>query len=151
MLYIVADHAGFEIKTFLLEKLTKTTLEFIDLTPELQEGDDYPDVATILADKIKSEIEAGHSPKGIALCGSGQGICMALNRHPHIRAATALKREIVRLSRLHNDANVLCLPGAFINTTKAVKLVKVFANTPFSKIRRHERRIEKLSPKIETK
>jgi ribose 5-phosphate isomerase B len=151
MLYIASDHAGFEIKTFLLEKLTKTSIEFTDLTPELQESDDYPDVAALLAAKIKEDIDAGLNPKGIALCGSGQGICIALNRYSYIRAATSLKREIVRLSRLHNDANVLCLPGEFINTTKALKLVKLFVNTPFSKIRRHERRIEKLSPNTETK
>ena len=142
MLYIVADHAGYDIKTQLLQKLEKSTIEFTDLTPDFSEKDDYPDVAKVLADKLLEKPKA----KGISICGSGQGIMMALNRHEHIRAAFSLKREIVRHARLHNDANVLCLPGRFVNATKAIKLVKLFHNTPFSKVRRHERRIEKISP-----
>ena len=142
MLYLVSDHAGFEVKTQLLEKLTKSELEYLDLTPDFDEGDDYPDVAAVLAQKLLEEPHA----KGIALCGSGQGVCMALNRYPHVRAATSLKREVVRHARLHNDANALCLPARFLNTTKAYKLTKLFANTPFSKIRRHERRIAKITP-----
>ena len=147
MLYIVSDHAGFDLKTQLLEKLEKSALEYVDLTPEFEEGDDYPDVAEVLANKLKED------PKGcgIALCGSGQGICMALNRHAHVRAATSLKREVVRHARLHNDANVLCLPARFLNTMKAYKLTKLFANTPFSKVRRHARRIEKITPGYDTK
>lgn len=142
MLYIASDHAGYEIKQKLMEKLADSTIEAVDLTPDYTEGDDYPDVAKILAEKLKENPKA----KAISICGSGQGICMSLNRYQHIRAATALKREIVRLSRLHNDANVLCLPGRFINLTKAHKLSKLFVNTPFSKVRRHERRIEKITP-----
>ena len=142
MLYIVSDHAGFDLKQMLLEKLEKSTLEYVDLSPEFVEGDDYPDVAKVLADKLLEDSKG----RGIALCGSGQGVCMALNRYEHVRAATSLKREIVRHARLHNDANVLCLPARFLNATKAYKLTKLFANTPFSKVRRHARRIEKITP-----
>jgi ribose 5-phosphate isomerase B len=142
MYYIVSDHAGFELKEQLTHKFDKSDLELVDLTPEIKENDDYSDVAKILADKLLADPKS----KGIAICGSGQGIMMSLNRYEHIRAGFSLKREIVRHSRLHNDANVLCLPGRFVNTTKAFKLIKLFYNTPFSKVRRHERRIEKISP-----
>lgn len=147
MLYIVADHAGFDIKSQLVDKLNNSSLEYTDLSPDMVEGDDYPDVAKVLSDKLLEEPNA----KGVAICGSGQGIMMALNRNEHIRAAFSLKREIVRHSRLHNDANVIVLPGRFVNATKAFKLTKLFANTPFSKVRRHERRIEKISPGYDAK
>ncbi len=142
MIYIASDHAGFEIKQKLIDKLKDSPIDAIDLTPDFVDGDDYPDVAKAIAEKLLEDPKA----RVISICGSGQGICMSLNRYEHIRAATAMKREIVRLSRLHNDANVLCLPGRFMNLTKAYKLTKLFVNTPFSKVRRHERRIEKISP-----
>jgi ribose 5-phosphate isomerase B len=140
---LVCDHAGFELKQEILVWLEKTKRNVVDLTPKLIEGDDYPDRADELAKVLESEPKA----LGIALCGSGQGIAMALNRYPYIRATIYDKREIVRLSRSHNDANVLCLPARFIHKTKAIALVKVFLNTPFLAEERHLKRIEKLSEK----
>jgi ribose 5-phosphate isomerase B len=142
-IYLVCDHAGFELKQEILAWLEKSKRNVIDLTPKLLLGDDYVDRADELAQALESEPKA----IGIALCGSGQGICMALNRHSFIRAVIHDKREIVRLSRSHNNANVLCLPARFIHQTKAVALIKVFLNTPFLEQKRHAKRIEKLSVK----
>jgi ribose 5-phosphate isomerase B len=142
-IFLVCDHAGFELKQEILVWLEKTKRNVIDLTPKLIEGDDYPDRAHDLAKALETEPKA----LGIALCGSGQGICIALNRYHHIRAAIHDKREIVRLSRSHNDANVLCLPARFIHKTKAIALAKVFLNTPFSDEMRHSKRIQKLEVK----
>jgi ribose 5-phosphate isomerase B len=145
-IFLVCDHAGFELKHEILAWLEKTKRNVIDLTPKLVEGDDYPDRAGDLAKALETEPKA----LGIALCGTGQGIAMALNRYPHIRAAIHDKREIVRLSRAHNDANVLCLPARFIHKTKAIALIKVFLNTPFSDEMRHVKRIKKMSKKNNT-
>jgi ribose 5-phosphate isomerase B len=143
MIYITSDHAGFEMKEQIVGWLKKTGRECKDLYPELVQNDDYPESADELAIALKKD------PKGIgiALCGSGQGICIALNRHSFIRAVIHDKREIVRLGRSHNDANVLCIPARFTHITKVKSMLKVFLNTPFSKEVRHIKRIEKLSKK----
>jgi ribose 5-phosphate isomerase B len=145
-IFLVCDHAGFELKQEILAWLEKTKRNVIDLTPKLIEGDDYPDRAGDLAKALETEPKA----LGIALCGTGQGIAIALNRFPHIRATIHDKREIIRLSRSHNDANVLCLPARFIHKTKAIALIKVFLNTPFSDEERHIKRIKKMSEKNNT-
>jgi ribose 5-phosphate isomerase B len=141
MIYITSDHAGFELKETLVKWLEKSNKEFVDLCPELIEGDDYPDRAKELADNIKLDPKA----KGIAICGTGVGVSIALNRYNFIRAGLSPKRELVRLARQHNDINVVCLAGRFTTHKKAVALVKVFLNTPFSKEERHKNRIQKLS------
>ncbi len=141
MLFIVTDHAGYELKQEIIKLLSKTKIKFTDLTPKLIPGDDYPDRAKELAEKIKEN----PGSKGIALCGAGQGICIALNRYSWIRAGIYQKREVVRLLRSHNDGNVLCLPGRFMNGAKAIKLIKVFCNTPYEGEERHSRRIKSIS------
>ncbi|NJK71362.1 RpiB/LacA/LacB family sugar-phosphate isomerase [Candidatus Gracilibacteria bacterium] len=141
MLYVATDHAGFELKEDLLKKLARSKIKYTDLSKKFQEGDDYPDVANLLANQLKVEPKA----KGIAICGAGQGICIALNRYTWIRAGIYQKREVIRLLRAHNDGNVLCLPARFMNSTKAIKLIKVFLNTPYSSEERHARRIKKIS------
>jgi ribose 5-phosphate isomerase B len=140
MLYITCDHAGFELKEVLVSWLKKSNKEYEDLCPEIKDGDDYPDRAKELAEKLKDNPK----DKGIAICGTGIGICIALNRFSWVRAAISPKREIMRLSRQHNNANVICLPGRFTTHKKAIALVKVFLNTPFSKEERHIQRIAKL-------
>jgi ribose 5-phosphate isomerase B len=142
-IFLVCDHAGFELKQEIFTWLEKSKRNVVDLSPKLIEGDDYPDRADELATALENEPKA----LGIALCGSGQGICMALNRFTFIRAAIHDKREIIRLSRVHNDANVLCLPARFIHKTKAIALIKVFLNTPFLREERHLKRIKMLSVK----
>ena len=141
MLYLVCDHAGFELKEGLKAKFDKTNIDYTDLSPKLVEGDDYPVPAKLLADKLQQE----PTSNGLAICGAGQGICIALNRYAWIRAGIYQKREVVRLLRAHNDGNVLCLPGRFMTASKALKLTKVFLNTPFSKLPRHQKRIDLIS------
>lgn len=141
MIYLTCDHAGVELKNILKVWLEKSNKEFEDISPETIEGDDYPDRANELAEKLKENPKA----KGIAICGSGIGIEIALNRHSWVRAGLSPKREIIRLARQHNNINVICLAGRFTTHKKAIALVKVFLNTPFSKEERHVRRIEKLS------
>ena len=141
MIYITSDHAGFELKKSIIAWFTRSKKEFVDLCPDLIVSDDYPDRADELVIQLKENPKA----VGVAICGTGQGMCIALNRHEWVRAGLSLKREIVRLSRAHNNANVICLPGRFTSDKKALALVKVFLNTPFSKEQRHINRIKKLS------
>lgn len=139
-IFLVADHAGFELKEELKNWLEKSKTPYTDLYPNSIESDDYPDSANLMAAAMKKD------PKsiGLAFCGTGQGIMIALNRNNHIRAVIHDKREIVRLTRSHNDANVLCYPARFTHRQKAISLAKVFINTPFSKEERHLRRVGKL-------
>lgn len=141
MIYLVSDHAGFDLKEAIKARFDKINAEYIDLSAKKDEMDDYSDQAQILADTLKEDGNA----TGIAICGTGLGMCIALNRHKWIRAVTGQKREIIRLSRSHNNANVLCLPGRFMTPTKAMKLIKVFRVAPFSKEERHTRRLDKIS------
>jgi ribose 5-phosphate isomerase B len=139
MIYLGSDHAGFELKEAVKQRLHKLSIGYVDLTPDFLEGDDYPDVAKILAEKLYDE-----NCLALAFCGSGQGICMALNRFHWVRAATATNPEIAKLSRLHNHANVLCLAGRFLNLDEAMNLIDQFLNTSVDNSQRHLRRVEKL-------
>jgi ribose 5-phosphate isomerase B len=142
MIYIITDHAGVELKNELIRWMVKGEREFVDLTPEVITADDYPDRANELAAALKSDPKG----QGIAICGTGIGITMALNRERHVRAATSPKREIIRLARQHNNINVIGLAGRFTTYKKAIALVKVFFNTPFlSKEKRHQDRLAKIS------
>jgi ribose 5-phosphate isomerase B len=141
MIYITSDHAGFELKNILVAWFQKSNKEFEDLCPDLIDGDDYPDRAKDLADKLKENPKA----KGVAICGTGVGISIALNRYSWVRAVLSPKREIVRLSRQHNNANTLCLAGQHTTHKKAIAIAKVFLNTPFSKDERHIKRLAKIA------
>jgi ribose 5-phosphate isomerase B len=145
MLYLACDHGGFSLKEDIKKDLTRLKIDFEDLTTEFIERDDYPNAARTLAEIIKDT----PGSKGIAICTTGQGICIALNRYPWIRAGLGHKREVIRLFRAHNDGNVLCLSGKFTNTTKAIKLIKIFLGTPFSKIDKHEKRVKMLTSNLE--
>lgn len=141
MIYITTDHTGFELKNMLVAWFKKSNKDYEDLCPEIIEADDYPDRAKEIADKLKENPKA----KGVAICGTGVGISIALNRYSWVRAALSPKREIVRLSRQHNNANILCLAGKYTTHKKAIAIAKVFLNTPFSKEERHVRRLSKIS------
>lgn len=140
MLYLASDHAGFILKEEVKNRLLKSNIEFVDLTSKFNEGDDYPDSAKILAQKIGS-----NDSLGLAFCGTGTGICIALNRFRQIRAVTTLNVDVLKLAREHNNANVLCLPGRFVVLEEAFKMVQIFLNTSFDPNLRHIRRIEKMS------
>lgn len=136
---ICSDHAGFELKEFVRSWLEAKGWEYKDFGTYSAESCDYPDFAHALA----RAMEAGECHPGIAICGSGEGISMTLNKHQGIRAALCWKSEIARLARQHNDANVLVMPGRFISTEEADQIMTEFFNTDFEG-GRHQRRIDKI-------
>lgn len=141
MLFIAADHAGYELKKKIAVFLRRENIYFEDLSaPEMNKEDDYPLYAKSLAAKIKNPAD-----RGILICGSGQGICIAANKFPGIRAVQAWSRETARLSRNDDDANVLCLAGQAEMTDDATKIVEMFINTPFEDLKRRRRRIGEIS------
>ena len=139
---LACDHAGFELKQFVIQYLEEKGLSFKDYGTYSTDSCDYPDFAHALA----RGIEGGEVEKGIAICGSGEGISMTLNKHQGIRAALVWDPEIAHMTRLHNDANVLAMPGRYISTETARAIMDEFLNTDFEGAR-HIRRIEKMPVK----
>ncbi|MFC1769390.1 ribose 5-phosphate isomerase B [Nanoarchaeota archaeon] len=133
-----SDHAGFELKEGIKSYLEKKGYEVLDVGTDSAESVDYPDYAYKVADEIKDDI------KGILVCGSGVGVSIAANRRKGVRAALAFNTEIAKLSRQHNNANVICLSGRFTSLEDAKKIVDVFLKTPFSTEERHGKRVKKL-------
>lgn len=136
---LASDHAGYELKQFVKKYLEGKGMSYKDYGTFSTESCDYPDFAHALAHGI----ETCEADLGIAICGSGEGISMTLNKHQRIRAALVWMPEIARLCRQHNDANVLVMPGRFIDTTTAEKIMDEFFNTSFEG-GRHIRRVEKI-------
>lgn len=136
---LCSDHAGFKIKEFAKQVLIEKGLPYKDFGTYSEESCDYPDFAHPLA----YAIENGEVYPGIAVCGSGAGISMALNKHQGIRAALCWSAEVAKLSREHNDANVLVLPGRFISEEEAKKAIEVFLSTAFEG-GRHQKRVDKI-------
>lgn len=136
---IASDHAGFELKEFIKERL-KNKIEFIDLGTFSSESIDYPDFAHPLAEKIsKNEFNFG-----LLMCGSGNGVAMTANKHRNVRAALCWNEEITRLARLHNDANVLVFPARFIDYNIVIPMIELFISTPFEG-GRHTKRVDKIN------
>ena len=133
--YIASDHAGFKLKSQLLKIFTKMA----DLGTKSNESVDYPD----FAHKLTKEVLKNKDNLGILICGTGVGMSIAANRKKGIRAGLVNNTKTARLIRKHNDANVLVLPGRFINTSEAKKSVQAFLSTKFES-GRHKRRIKKL-------
>lgn len=136
---IASDHAGFEMKEALKQYLASLGYEVKDFGTYSPESMDYPDVAHPLA----RSVENGEVGLGIAMCGSGNGISMTLNKHQGIRAALCWNEELAALARQHNDANVLSLPARFISVDQAKGIVKKFLESSFEG-GRHQRRVEKI-------
>ena len=136
---IACDHAAYDLKEFLVGYLSTKGFEVKDFGCHSEESVDYPDFAHPLAEAI----ENGELERGIGLCGSGEGISMTLNKHQAIRAALCWMPEIAALARQHNDANVMVMPGRFINPDSAKECVEVFLSTPFEG-GRHQRRLDKM-------
>lgn len=139
---LASDHAGFELKEFVKKWLEQKGWEYKDFGTYSTASCDYPDFAHPLAQAV----EAGECYPGIAICGSGEGISMTLNKHQGIRAALCWMPEIARLARQHNDANVLVMPGRFIDTATADQIMTEFFNTAFEG-GRHQARIDKIPVK----
>ncbi len=145
MIGLASDHAGFALKQFVKQYLEEKGLEWKDYGTYSEESCDYPDFAHALANGMAN----GECERGIAICGSGEGISMTLNKHQHIRAALVWIPEIAHLCRQHNDANVLVMPGRFISEETARAIMDEYFSTPFEG-GRHIRRIEKIPvPSVE--
>lgn len=142
MIAICSDHAGYELKSIIDGYLEANNLEFEDFGTFSAESCDYPDFAHPAA----RAIEEGKCYPGIAMCGSGNGIAMTLNKHQGIRAALCWNTELASLARRHNDANVLVLPARFIDPALALQIVDTFLSTGFEG-GRHQRRIDKIPVK----
>ena len=139
---LASDHAGFALKTFVKQYLTERNIPFKDYGTNSEESCDYPDYAHALAQGI----EKGEVYPGIGICGSGEGIAITLNKHQCIRAGLAWAPEIAHLIRQHNNANVLVMPGRFINQETAKEILDEFFETDFEG-GRHQKRIDKIPVK----
>lgn len=139
---LCSDHAGYELKQTIAQYLQSEGIAVDDFGTDSSESCDYPDFAHPCAEAV----ESGRDYPGIAMCGTGNGIAMTLNKHQGIRAALCWDTDLARLAREHNDANVLVLPARFIPAEKALEIVKVFLSTPFEG-GRHQRRVEKIALK----
>lgn len=137
---IGSDHGGFLLKNYLLANFKSNEYILKDMGCFSEDSVDYPDIAHPLAEKIAS----GEYEKGVLICGSGNGIMMSANKHKNIRAALCWNKEIVELARLHNNANILVLPGRFIDFPLALDMFNIFLNTPFEG-GRHQSRIDKIN------
>jgi len=143
-IFIASDHAGFELKEKLLEFLLSLDYEVSDEGAfEYDEKDDYPDFVSKVAQKIS---ENPNESKGIVLGGSGQGEAMVCNRFKDVRSVVYYggEKEIIKLSREHNDANVLSLGARFVSEDEAKEVVKMWLETKFNEDERHIRRIKKI-------
>lgn len=139
MIYIGSDHAGFELKKHIKEFLLKLGHEVADVgAEEFAADDDYPDYVA----KVVSGVASGNL--GIVICGTGIGSCMAANKFRGIRAALAYDEETARLSKAHNNANVLCLGGRTMALKQAESIVRAWLETQFSGDERHVRRLKKI-------
>ena len=136
---IACDHAGFALKKFVIEYLEAHGYQYKDYGTYSDMSCDYPDFGHALAEGITS----GEVYPGIGICGSGEGISITLNKHAGVRAGLAWCPEIGQLIRQHNDANVLVLPGRFVDNNTAAKIMDNFFTTSFEG-GRHERRVKKI-------
>jgi ribose 5-phosphate isomerase B len=137
---VASDHAGFDLKEILKRDLQEAGLEVLDLGTNSTQSVDYPDFGTAMADAVAS----GKAARGVLVCGTGIGISMAANRNPKVRAALVHDVTSARLSRLHNDANVVAFGQRLIGTETAREALKVFLGTAFEG-GRHANRVAKLS------
>lgn len=139
---ICNDHAGVEVKEYIIEQLGTEVEAFVNFGTNTTDSCDYPDFAHPMAEAI----ETGKCDLGIAICGTGNGISMTCNKHQGLRAALSWEVEIAKLGRQHNNANVVGIPARFISKEKALEIVKAFLTTDFEG-GRHERRVEKIAVK----
>ena len=137
-IFIASDHAGYKLKKSVIFKFSKK-LNIIDLGPQENKSVDYPD----LAKKLSREVSSTKGSLGILICGSGMGMAMTANKTKNIRAALCYSVKNTKLSRLHNNANIITLGERLINKNKAFNLIRVFLRTKFEG-GRHLRRLRKI-------
>ena len=137
-IFIASDHAGYYLKNSVVTKLSKSQ-KIVDLGPSSNDSVDYPDYAKKLSKRVASH----KGSFGILICGSGMGMAISANKTKNIRAALCYSIKNTKLSRLHNNANIITLGERLINKSKAINLIKVFLRTKF-KGGRHLRRVRKI-------
>lgn len=140
-IFIGADHAGFKLKEELIKFLKKSKINFKDAGAFSQERVDYPDFAFSVANSVSKN----KSSKGILICGTGTGMVIAANKVKGIRAAVIYDNYSAEMSRKDNNTNIACLRGRNFSAKKALRLIKIWLKTEFSKEQRHEKRIKKIS------
>ena len=138
-IFISSDHAGFKLKETIKNYLRNKKVKFEDLGPKNDSNVDYPDYAH----KVAKRVKLNKNNVGILVCGSGTGMNIAANKHKNIRAAQCFNLKSTKLSRLHNDANIITLGSRLITKKNALKFVSVFLNTKFDG-GRHLRRVKKI-------
>jgi ribose 5-phosphate isomerase B len=137
---IASDHAGYDLKEFLKENLSKKGYKFKDYGTFSKDSCDYPDYIHPLS----KDINEGVYEIGLIMCGSGNGVQMTANKYSKVRAALCWKEEIAILARQHNNANICALPARFITEEEGLKIAETFLNTLYEG-GRHQRRVEKIS------
>lgn len=137
---IASDHAGFELKEFLKEELSKQGYKLKDYGTFSTDSCDYPDFIHPLA----KDINDGLYPLGLIMCGSGNGVQITANKYLKVRCALCWIEEIASLARKHNDANIISLPARFITKEEGLKIATTFLNTDYEG-GRHQRRVDKIS------
>jgi ribose 5-phosphate isomerase B len=137
---IGADHAGFAYKEAAKRMLARLGWQIEDKGAYSAESVDYPD----FAHPVAAMVAEGKAAAGILICGSGNGVCITANKHQGIRAALCWTEEIALMARLHNNANIICIPARFVSVEHADKMAAIFLDTGFEG-GRHEWRVEKIA------
>lgn len=137
---IGCDHAAYEMKQYVKTHLEKKGFFIEDFGVFSTESVDYPDIIHPLAEAVNRDA----FQRAIIICGSGIGVSMVANKYPNVRCALCYEPELAKMSRLHNDANILATGARFISNSKAIKLVDTFLNTPFEG-GRHQKRVNKIA------
>ena len=137
---IGSDHAGFDYKQEIVDYLESKGMQVKDMGVYENKSSDYPD----FAHPVAYAVEKREVSSGILVCGSGNGVAITANKHQGIRAALCWMPEIAKLARLHNNANIICLPSRFVSVEDAKEMVDIFLNTAFEG-GRHQARVDKIS------
>ena len=138
-IFISSDHAGYKLKEHIKLYLNKKKIKCTDLGPDNSKSVDYP----LYAHKLAKKVKMSNKSIGILVCGSGTGMCITANKYKNIRAAQCFSLKSTKLSRLHNDANVITLGSRLISKNNALKYISVFLNTKFEG-GRHLKRVRKI-------
>lgn len=137
---IGADHAGYALKSIIIDLLKSKGLQVMDMGTHSDDSVDYPDFAHPTAEAV----EKGEAAWGVLICGSANGVAITANKHQGIRAALCWNEEVAKITRQHNNANIICIPARFVSVLVAESMVTAFAQTPFEG-GRHETRIGKIA------
>ena len=137
---IGSDHAGFEYKTAIVKWLNGKGFQVSDFGTYSADSVDYPDYAHPTA----TSVEKDETAFGILLCGSANGVCMTANKHAGIRAGLSWDNDVAKIIRMHNNANIICIPARFVAVSLALEMIETFMNTAFEG-GRHETRVNKIA------